>query len=242
MSSLAGEYKRYIVLPLTHVGRAEEEQKQADEVPRTAVINTIKKAARTAIQAAHKINYNPEGRIESAGMTLPEYERLITNMVLGVSNGLFTQPKVAMFVTNSMKFVDIIDVSATHVRFLSEQLRNYIEDTDQSAANFKVGLIIHTTFTTHTCYLELAVVSDPEAVDGVDDHGNIVPYPYTLCQIVFGSVPVPQKELQYKLEGYYPIHIVLSTLNIQFVGQADGSLQYSFSANVYPQENKRATL
>lgn len=237
MSSLAGKYQRYMVLPLTHVGRAEEEQKQTDEVPRTAVINSMKNSARTAIQASHKVHYNPEGTLDSAGVTQPEYERLISNMVLGISSGLFTQPKVALFVTNAMKFVDVIDISGTHVRFLTEQLTAYLEDTDQSPSNFRLGVVQHTVHTVHTCYLELAVVHDPETVTNGD-----VGYPYTLAQIVFGSVPVKAKEIQYSTEGYYPIHVVMSSLNIQFLAQADGSLQYTYNAIIHPQENKRATL
>ena len=242
MSSLAGKYRRYIVLPLTHVGRAEEEQQQADEIPRTAVINSIKKSARTAIQAAHKIHYNPEGTLESSGVTQPEYERLINNMLLGVSNGLFTQPKIALFVTNAMKFVDVIDIDKQHVRFLTEQLNQYLEDTDQTPANFRLGVIQHTTHTTHTCYLELAVVHDPETVGSVGQHGEVVDYPYTLARILFGSVPIGAKNIQYRNEGYYPIQVVLSSINVQFVNNSDGSLQYSYSAAVYPKENKRATL
>ena len=242
MSSLAGKYRRYLVLPLTHVGQAEEEQKQSTETPRTAVIDSIKNSARTAIQASHQVHYNPEGTIDSSGLTQPEYDRLINNTVLGISSGLFSQPKVAIFITNSMKFVDIIDLSETHIRFLTEQLNNYLEDTDQSESNFRVGLVIHTTETVHTCYLECAVVTDPEAENGTDDFGQPVAYPYTLAKILFGYVPMTNKYLQYKLEGYYPIQIVLSSLAVQFKRQGDGSLQYSVTATIHPQENKRATM
>lgn len=242
MSSLAGKYSRYLVLPLTHVGQAEEEQKQSTETPRTAVIDSIKNSARTAIQASHQVHYNPEGTIDSSGLTQPEYERLINNTVLGISSSLFTQPKVAMFITNSMKFIDIIDLSETHVRFITEQLNDYLEDTGQTESNFRIGLVIHTTETVHTCYLECAVVADPEAENGTDEDNQPVSYPYSLAKIVFGYVPVTNKYLQYKLEGYYPIQVILSSLSVQFKRQSDGSLQYSVTATIHPQENKRATM
>ena len=232
---------KHIILPFIYVSRASDTDEQVSETPRTAVIESADNSQRTAINVSKLLNYNPEGTLDMSGNIPRDYERYIQNCLLGVSQRVLGQPDVEVFVTNPMKWVDIVDFLPGRLRFKKEQLEAYLEDTEQTGDRFKIAVVIETIETVHTAYLELEVISDPEYATTTDRKGNTVPYPYSLARVLLGTMPVTTPEIIYSVKAFYPILTVYSSINMQFKETKDGP-EYTFSCMINPSENKRSVL
>lgn len=234
---------RKIVVPLVHVGVADEQEKNVSETARTAEYATVKSSYRTALQNSVNLHFNPDGQIDLSGNCIFMYERYMVNVLSGIRRRFSATPLQKLYITHAMRRFDIIAIERGRLKVLKTELDNYCASTDQKTGKFKIGLVEETQFTVHTAYLvceQDQLISDTDA--DIDFDGNPVESPYVYCRVIEGTIPVTDMGILMLMYAYYPIEVVMTTATLEFKYGSDFDISYSFSALVHPDENKRAIL